>query len=99
MSKLYKTDVDGVYFFFCPGCGYAHWFSTSGRSPSFPSKTTGPIWQFNGDFEKPTVRASILVQGQYRCHSFVTDGKIQYLSDCSHSLAGQTKEIPDFDSY
>lgn len=24
------------------------------------------------------------------CHSFVTDGQIQYLSDCSHELAGQT---------
>jgi hypothetical protein len=24
------------------------------------------------------------------CHSFVTDGKIQFLSDCTHSLAGQT---------
>ena len=26
----------------------------------------------------------------YRCHSFVTDGKIQFLSDCTHELAGQT---------
>lgn len=29
------------------------------------------------------------------CHSFVTDGKIQFLSDCSHSLAGQTVDLPD----
>jgi hypothetical protein len=33
----------------------------------------------------------------YRCHSFVTDGKIQFLSDCSHALAGQTVDLPDFD--
>jgi hypothetical protein len=26
----------------------------------------------------------------YVCHSFVTDGLIQFLSDCTHSLAGQT---------
>jgi hypothetical protein len=25
-----------------------------------------------------------------RCHSYVTDGKIQYLSDCTHKLAGRT---------
>ncbi|HXR93556.1 MAG TPA: DUF6527 family protein [Steroidobacteraceae bacterium] len=25
-----------------------------------------------------------------RCHSFVTDGKIQFLSDSKHKLAGQT---------
>lgn len=24
------------------------------------------------------------------CHSFVTDGSIQYLGDCTHRLAGQT---------
>lgn len=33
------------------------------------------------------------------CHSFVTDGRIQYLSDCTHELAGQTVDMvdPDFD--
>jgi hypothetical protein len=30
------------------------------------------------------------------CHSFITDGKIQFLSDCTHSLAGQTVELPEF---
>lgn len=29
------------------------------------------------------------------CHSFVRDGRIQFLSDCTHSLAGQTVELPD----
>ena len=28
------------------------------------------------------------------CHSFVTDGRIQFLSDCTHALAGQTVELP-----
>lgn len=27
------------------------------------------------------------------CHSFVTDGKIQFLSDCTHKLAGHTVEL------
>lgn len=27
------------------------------------------------------------------CHSFVIDGKIQYLSDCTHELAGQTVDL------
>lgn len=31
------------------------------------------------------------------CHSFVTDGKIQFLDDCTHALAGQTVDLPDFD--
>ena len=31
----------------------------------------------------------------YICHSFVKDGKIQFLSDCTHALAGKTVELPD----
>jgi len=29
----------------------------------------------------------------YVCHSFVTDGKIQFLDDCTHHLTGQTVEL------
>ena len=32
------------------------------------------------------------------CHSFITDGKIQFLSDCTHDLAGKTVELPDIDN-
>lgn len=30
------------------------------------------------------------------CHSFVTDGKMQFLSDCTHELAGQTVRLKPF---
>lgn len=30
------------------------------------------------------------------CHSFVTDGRIQFLSDCTHHLAGQTVDLPEW---
>jgi hypothetical protein len=30
------------------------------------------------------------------CHSFVTDGRIQFLGDCTHALAGQTVDLPPF---
>jgi len=29
------------------------------------------------------------------CHSFVTDGRIQFLADCTHALAGQTVDLPE----
>jgi hypothetical protein len=29
------------------------------------------------------------------CHSYVSEGKIQYLNDCTHSLAGKTVELPE----
>lgn len=30
------------------------------------------------------------------CHSFVTDGRIEFLTDCTHELAGQTVDLPPF---
>lgn len=35
----------------------------------------------------------------FRCHTFVTDGKIQFLSDCTHALAGQTVPLPDLPAH
>lgn len=29
------------------------------------------------------------------CHSFVRDGRIEFLSDCTHALAGQTVELSE----
>ncbi|BBR09272.1 MULTISPECIES: DUF6527 family protein [Aeromonas] len=28
------------------------------------------------------------------CHSFVTNGRIQFLGDCTHHLAGKTVDLP-----
>ncbi len=68
-------------------------------------------WGWNGSMDAPTFTPSILVtypanpeaieefkewRTERRCHSFVTDGKIQLLSDCTHKMAGMTVEIPDW---
>jgi hypothetical protein len=31
-----------------------------------------------------------------RCHSFVRSGMIEFLTDCTHKLAGQTVPVPDW---
>ncbi len=31
------------------------------------------------------------------CHSFIRDGFIQYLGDCTHKFAGQTIELPEYE--
>lgn len=33
----------------------------------------------------------------YRCHSFVRDGRIQFLGDCTHKHAGQTLELSEIE--
>lgn len=76
----------GLYAIQCPGCNCLHGFDNR--------------WAFNGDFEKPTFSPSMLVNGgdlSSRCHSFVTDGKIQFLSDCFHKFKGQTVDLEDID--
>lgn len=30
-----------------------------------------------------------------RCHLFLTDGKLQFLGDCTHDMANQTVDLPD----
>lgn len=33
-----------------------------------------------------------------RCHTFIKEGQVQFLNDCTHSLAGQTLPLPDLPS-
>lgn len=74
------------WMLFCPACKDAHVFDKR--------------WTFNDDVESPTFTPSFLVYEhptQPRCHSFVTDGKIRYLGDCTHEMANQTVDLPDVD--
>ncbi len=76
-----------LYVFHCPGCGYGHGFHV-------------PRWSFNGSFDKPTFRPNLLCNKdipEVRCHSWVTDGRIEFLEDSFHSLKGQTVDLPDWE--
>lgn len=78
-----------AFTFHCPGC--AEYDSLSAPHVFDDS------WTYNGDGDKPTVNPSILVTGHQGrlCHSFVREGRIEFLSDCTHSLAGKTVELPE----
>lgn len=57
-------------------------------------------WTWNGSVDSPTVKPSILTRGgradkEIRCHTFVNDGMVQFLGDCTHELAGQTVPLLD----
>ena len=62
-----------------------------------------PCWSWNGDVEKPTLKPSILTGANFeaseklKCHSFVTDGKIEFLDDSTHEFAGQTMDLLDIE--
>lgn len=106
MSQISKKLRDWAgagqfgYSFFCPGCNNAHTINTNPGG-----------WGFDGNIENPTFTPSVLVtheanphaSEEYKewrtkrvCHSFVTAGRIQFLGDSTHALAGQTVELADF---
>ena len=93
-DKLHRIE-DNYYAFHCPGCQYGHAVTVNGKR-----NDQGASWGWNGSMDKPTFTPSINCNADSppnRCHSFVTDGKIQFLSDCFHALKGQTVEIPDWE--
>ena len=58
------------------------------------SRKDACCWTWNGDTEKPTLKPSVLTEGHdFRCHTWITDGKAQFLGDCSHELVGQTIDL------
>lgn len=78
----------GHFIFWCPGCCCAH--------------QVDPRWTVTGTAARPTVQASVLVRSpgkgadknrEVRCHLFVEDGRIRFLDDCSHPLAGKTVDM------
>jgi hypothetical protein len=92
VAKFINNDGKKIrgdqYLYFCPGCGYEHAFSLKSESGNH---------EFNMNLDKPTVSPSLLqnfVPGKL-CHSYIIEGKIKYLNDCQHSLAGQTVELPE----
>lgn len=88
----------GSFLFHCPGCGFAHVVTITRSSP-------GPVWSWDGNRERPTFSPSLLVTippfesyPGVRCHSFIRSGRIEFLSDCHHQLAGKTVDLPPWDT-
>lgn len=110
MSIKCSLAIDGTLLFVCPGCDEVHGIRVEGdhawtwnKSVELPTFTPsilvtqtlyGPeklqFRQYKGDYPCEATTAV--------CHSFVTDGKIRFLDDCYHNLAGQTVDLPDWDT-
>lgn len=101
LSKSLRSAEGGRLMFWCPGCNGAHQVGVG--------EGAGPRWGYNGNADAPTFTPSILVSYDGPdagrdgappaiCHSFVTDGRIQFLGDCSHALAGRTVDLPPWEA-
>ena len=93
--------------FECPGCECQHavYVTRPILADGTPVAEVS-VWGWNSSLERPTFTPSILVNGRVevfnpavpRCHSFVTDGRIQFLADSTHRLSGQTVDLPEIES-
>lgn len=99
-KRFENDDLCGEsYWFWCNGCETHHAFRTrkfEGETKS-DGKTPAPVWTFNGNLEKPSFAPSLLYKWSHEgkdvvCHLFLRDGILEYLSDCTHKLAG--KRVP-----
>lgn len=90
-----ERDGSRSVLFHCPGCEYSHAFRVAGEGR--------PMWTWNGDLDRATFAPSLLYRlertdgGEHVCHSYVREGRIQFLNDCTHKLAGQTVDVPPLD--
>ena len=104
LSPVLREIAPGLLSFWCPACEQRHALKLRTEAHEHPS------WIWNGNAERPTFEPSIHVQARYKadpddptdhdvdfvCHSFVRDGQIQFLGDCTHALANQIVALPTF---
>lgn len=104
-----RTLGDGLVGFWCAGCSEMHMVNTDasdrpawGFNGNYEVPTFTPSILVTGvrrptDDECDRIMAGEKIEPTPRvCHSFVTDGRIQFLGDCTHALAGQTVALQPF---
>lgn len=93
---------DATAKFWCPGCDDLHVVSDSWQvTGSGDTLTISPsvlVYErqklINEDLEWEALLAPENKTTTPRCHSFVRNGHIEFLGDCTHELAGQTVALP-----
>lgn len=105
------TEPGRRVHFWCPGCDDAHGVVVDAPAtwtwngdlelPTFTPSVLVEMSKWKGTFEqygkwtRPT-HPDVEPGGTCICHSFVTDGRIQFLTDSTHTLAGQTVDLPEW---
>ena len=105
-----RGDYSMVWLW-CPGCDEHHAMPVSkpsnGDGPMWTfngdeeKPTLSPSILVRGTKQITDEEAKRIMKGEkiepipHVCHSFVTDGKIQFLGDCTHKLVGQTVDLPE----
>ena len=80
--------------FWCPGC--KDWHAVVPKTGDSTKEEARSQWTWNGDLVAPTFRPSIKVTASSKsvCHSYVTNGFIEFLADSTHALQGCKVPLP-----
>lgn len=108
MKFIYADERQRRVEFKCPGCGKKHCIPVVGNDPwefnfDMAKPTLNPSILVTGteditDDEHKRIMAGEKVEPRPMvCHSYVTDGRIKFLNDCTHALAGQTVDLPEYE--
>ena len=88
IARLHQTPAGQTIEIRCPACDRPHCVPVG----------TASGWTWDGSLTAPTLEPSLLIRGGSAgvvCHSFVRAGRIEYLTDSNHALAGQTVPLAD----
>ncbi|WP_375175512.1 DUF6527 family protein [Pseudooceanicola sp.] len=109
LGKRLRSMGPGVVGFMCPGCDMIHHVTVDGSrgwswngnpdtptfSPSILVKGTRRIT----DDEHARIMAGEKVEPEpLQCHSFVENGRVRFLNDCTHGLVGKTVDLPEIET-
>lgn len=88
--------VKGIYTGMPVG---AYWeFNGNYDAPTFsPSLLVRSVKPLSDEQRERLFRGETITRTELVCHTFIRDGKIQYLNDCTHELAGQTIDMESAD--
>lgn len=98
-----KYGQDDSVSFECPGCKREHnlpinrWsFNGDYEKPTLSPSilATGKEWPTDEECDRILNGEEVELK-KIVCHSFVTDGKIQFLGDCTHDMKNTTVELKD----
>lgn len=83
-NKLFKFG-NNMLFYYCKACDLAH-------------NADITKWTWNGDVYLPSFTPSFVhhLNNGLICHTVISNGKIHYANNCSHSLKDKTIDLPDF---
>lgn len=97
----------GIAYFDCPGCECLHgpriegehawtWNGDTVRPTFSPSILCRATKRLTDEEIQRVMQGETIEPVPTVCHSFVRDGQIEFLGDCTHELAGKTVPLPEW---